>query len=153
MTLTAVPVEATDGRNGEWLIRSHNRLDARLAALLIHACSGARDEASNDFEAYRAELENHLQEAEQRLLVRLSTLGARERVLERLEWKAGLRDLQGIVQAIERELASHRSNAYEMIAALRHALRRQRRQENRLLQLAAIESGTGVRYSQPDDRP
>ena len=149
MTLMAKRHDWLDGYDGDWIIRSHNHLDARLAALLIHVCSGALGEAKQDFAMYRSELDEHLSEAERRLLTRPSALGERELVLERIEWKGAARDLQRILQAVERDLEhANPSNAYEMIAALRHAIRRHRRQENRLLQLAGVASRENAGHPQ-----
>jgi len=152
MTPIALQFEAAEAQDQDWLSWNHNRLDARLAALLIHICAGAFDEAARDFDTYRSELAAHLEEVEERLMTPRPGLSERERVLDRLEWKTGVRDLRRILQAIEGEVRQgNPSSAYDMIAALRHALRRQRRQEERLRQRALIDDAVGAWY-RPDAR-
>jgi hypothetical protein len=119
-----------------WLALEHARLDARLAAAFVQATAGKNEDARQELQAFRAELGLHLAEAEDRLFARLEAWSERALLLERLQWRAHVRDVQDLASLIARELRMPADSPLaELFTALRHALRRQRNNEARMLSL------------------
>ena len=121
-----------------WLAREHNRLDARLAGVFIQSIWGAASDTRRELSTYRGELQAHLKDAERRFFAGLESLDERTVAMERLEWKAHVRDLQQVLSQVERELRSSSRTVYETFATLRRGLRRHRAHEDRLLQLVSL---------------
>jgi len=123
----------------EWLGREHDRLDARLAGLLLQTVWGAEPEVRREFQGYRSDLLRHLQQVERRLFPMLVALDDRTLAMERLEWQSHARDLQQVFTTIDREVSQRRRAAlYGHFDELRRVLRRHRRHEERLLALMAL---------------
>lgn len=121
-----------------WMSREHSRLDARLASAFLQTVWGSGPEARREFAAYRNEMSAHLKEGERRFFSALGPLDERTRTIERFEWKAHTRDIQEALAAVQRELRGPSAHRYEAFAALRRAMRRHRRHEQHLLQLACV---------------
>ena len=128
---TAVTVQ-----HAAWMVREHNRLDARLASTFLKTVWGSAFEARREFGAYSQELAAHIDEGERRFFSAIAPLDERTRAMERFEWKAHTRDVQQAILAVQRELRRSTVSRYEAFAVLRRALRRHRRHEEHLLQIA-----------------
>ena len=123
-----------------WVSRittQHNSLDARLSTVFLHAAWGAMDSARREFEFFRTDLDAHLHESERELFASLVALDERELALERVEWRAHVRDLQRVALAVERELTAPSDTVlYESFGVLRREIRRHCNHDERLQRLA-----------------
>jgi hypothetical protein len=129
----------TDTRTWEgWLAGEHQKLDARLASVFMHTIWGAVPETRRELSAYRSALTTHLRRAERRFFAGLAGFDERTVAMERLEWKAHVHDLQGVLAGLERELRAASAALYDGFGTLRRALRRQRSHEARLMELVAL---------------
>jgi hypothetical protein len=128
------------GRNvTEWLAREHDRLDARLAGLLVQTVWGAEGELGRELAAYRSDLLGHLRQVERRVFSLLTSLDEPALTLQRLEWQSHARDVQQVFSAIDRQLRRpDRGALYEQFDSLRRVVRRHRHDEERLLALIAL---------------
>jgi hypothetical protein len=122
----------------EWLAREHDRLDARLAGLLMQTVWGADGELGREVTAYRSDLLGHLRQVERRVFSLLVSLDEQTLTLERLEWQSLARDVQQVFSALDRQLRRpDRDALYEHFDSLRCVVRRHRHHEERLLALLA----------------